>query len=1692
MNVHRSGDPTTGGKNFVISGREAFLDDEMQHLIVVTEPAEGKLLESFIHNSRLSILEKYKIAARICRGLSYIHSADIIHRNISPTSIVLSKDGTTKIVDFDYAKFSADGSTKGTVNFSNLSAASFVIDLVKRRHYTAPELLAVEEKVDKKYNIYHRATKQTDIYALGITLWELFTGQLHNGGKLRLDQLENIDGITKVVKSIIEGMTGDIDRRKNLRLEDIAAMFERLGEGLPVEERNPIDFHSGYVFGNYRIEHKIVETNMSFTYVAVEPPTNTKVIIKFLCSASDKANNEMARASTILQKLDTEFTSKWITGGIQYYKNGKYFNQQIADGTPIYYQVLEYIEGNTIKTLIDQGNISADQVKCIGQGIFEAVHAVHQAGWFHRDIKPENIIVTQDGNVKLVDFGLSRQMDDDTYDTSISPGYVAPELLPDPTGKGAYEWTAQADIYAAACVMVAMLCGESKGLISEPIFGWDEVRSKIGLPITEVLECATQRNPELRYESAENLLGAYEQAMQLANEPISENVEEETELDINSIQYEEIVVKLKKEADEFKDQGKYTDYGKKINAVNKLQEWLDNGKEGECPIDIAEFVIQEVEPVIEDIDKIEKDFQQSEKQEHEKESEIISEAVLNDEIVIVTIEETVETEVEDVLPKNENISDEIGNDMPNLEPKEEPVEMESQIELPENKSEHEPEMEVPTEIIDENPEEDNSVPGKDITEENSVKEEYQMEEQKNTEPQLTDSAAGESQMNYEAIIKQLKQEAEELKNQGKFAEYGKKISTADSLQAWLDNGMKGDCPYTLPGQESSEGDISVSRGRGQINALIERALNLSSEEEFDEALSLLDEALELDSENGEIQEAQRDIKERAAKKELEDLKIGLMYENDLRTLEHFIEKGQKISAGTGKNEEIAQLVIEAIKRRDDKRTLHGEVTTADSMRNLLIVTEARKKIQDAISNKEKTWFDTRSEEIRDISEVANEMNDHWQALTLTVAERRRRRAQKFMPVSGSRSPQAALRELKEVIILEGLEESSIKIYEALLLEWQTEADAWEKAQSEIDAINTTNNPLEQLEHLRKARDYYEFHEELPALENSLLKQSQPILGYIIDKISSQIEITLSGESAEAVEQRSAKSIAPLKVFREAHQTLDNVNVTVNQFNSTKEAISQAAQEQLDSLLSLDEFDPEVIRAKLAQLSAQIAMLENQISELDKQIKEKEKKKDYSDHEKLEKDLAELQLELEENVQMEAWKMKSMLDSYDQANASLDVCDQADKALKKVRTDLDNLRSLVKEREQRRNDIRIVCAQMEADLAENQIAMVKDTYNTLSEDFKKDKEIELLTKRVENFFSDGDNFKEATLAFENGDWQRCIEYCGRIKKDPEFTKKATLLLNKATIRLTALSIETSWSNKYFRTAEKEILKLQAYIHNEELSSYVSTIIAELSVENKLADIKNFKVVDQQNNIDLRMNSLLADIPDLENAIRGKQQEYKLLQISNTLPFERIKDIYEEVSTLLKLDSTEVGTLLDWREHLRQVIKGTLIDSLEKIKNEDANQTDMAYEYSQFLYRLTGEVEQVSIVSFLLPREKELCRGAVIRYYEKLSRILVSEKKYLEWVQIWEKAATAYSTDVKIRNTLEVVRIEALEKIVDEKLEQLQTDVVYQLLSQEENPVVMESSLPFVFDYRYIEAYRMRWAIAETLDKASEMLKTTNMN
>lgn len=129
------------------------LDDGQPYLVM--DYIEGEPLDRYCRSKELELADRLRLFAKVCEAVAHAHQRGVIHRDLKPTNILVTADGTPRLLDFGVAKLLADTETLTVTGRAPMTPG-----------YAAPEQLKGET-----------VTAATDVYALGLILYELLTDQ---------------------------------------------------------------------------------------------------------------------------------------------------------------------------------------------------------------------------------------------------------------------------------------------------------------------------------------------------------------------------------------------------------------------------------------------------------------------------------------------------------------------------------------------------------------------------------------------------------------------------------------------------------------------------------------------------------------------------------------------------------------------------------------------------------------------------------------------------------------------------------------------------------------------------------------------------------------------------------------------------------------------------------------------------------------------------------------------------------------------------------------------------------------------------------------------------------------------------------------------------------------------------------------------------------------------------------------------------------------------------------------------------------------------------------------------------------------------------------------------------------------------------------------------------------------------------
>ena len=219
---------------------------------------------------------------------------------------------------------------------------------------------------------------------------------------------------------------------------------------------------AGTCLGHYDVTALLGEGGMGQVWQATDTQLNRQVALKVLPDAFAADPDRLARFTREAQ----------ILASLNHPNIAAIYGIEEAEGVRAL--VLELVEGPTLADRVAQGAIPIEDALPIAKQIAEALEAAHEAGVIHRDLKPANIKVTEDGTVKVLDFGLAKALEPETTRVEAADVPTSPTLTAGATQLGVIMGTAaymppeqargksvdrRGDIWAFGCVLYELLSG---------------------------------------------------------------------------------------------------------------------------------------------------------------------------------------------------------------------------------------------------------------------------------------------------------------------------------------------------------------------------------------------------------------------------------------------------------------------------------------------------------------------------------------------------------------------------------------------------------------------------------------------------------------------------------------------------------------------------------------------------------------------------------------------------------------------------------------------------------------------------------------------------------------------------------------------------------------------------------------------------------------------------------------------------------------------------------------------------------------------------------------------------------------------------------------------------------------------------------------------------------------------------------
>src|SRR6478736_1811356 len=336
--------------------------------------------------------------------------------------------------------------------------------------------------------------------------WQQITGMFHAALLRTPDQrrtfLLDACGADEPLRAELEAMLAAHDHAGDPDSIPAVAVSEQM-----------LRLQSGSVVGRYRIDALIGAGGMGQVYRARDPSIDRDVAIKVLPA-------DYAADAERLRRFEQEAHA---CGALSHPNVLTLYDVGTADGRP--YLVMELLDGETLRDYIGRGALPAARACEIAAAIARGLAAAHARGIVHRDLKPENVMVTRDGRVKILDFGIAKLrvrdpiLDQRTVTTPLrtaadtmlgTAGYMAPEQVRgEPTDE-------RADLFALGAMLFELLSGRRafdrasrvetlNAILHDDVPELGAAAASVPVALDRIVRRCLEKDPDARFQSARDL-----------------------------------------------------------------------------------------------------------------------------------------------------------------------------------------------------------------------------------------------------------------------------------------------------------------------------------------------------------------------------------------------------------------------------------------------------------------------------------------------------------------------------------------------------------------------------------------------------------------------------------------------------------------------------------------------------------------------------------------------------------------------------------------------------------------------------------------------------------------------------------------------------------------------------------------------------------------------------------------------------------------------------------------------------------------------------------------------------------------------------------------------------------------------------------------------------------------------------------
>ena len=273
--------------------------------------------------------------------------------------------------------------------------------------------------------------------------------------------------------------------------------------------------------GRYIVSQMIGTGGMADVYLGLDTRLDRQVAIKVL-------RRDLAKDPAFVARFRKEALA---AGGLNHPGIVAVYDSGEENDSP--YIVMELVNGQTLRQKMHTQSISLPRSLEIIKGILQALDYSHNQGIVHRDIKPGNIMITDTGDIKVMDFGIARVTDDmgttmtNTWNVVGTAQYLSPEQATGELADG------RSDLYSLGCLMYELLTGQPPFTgdtpvsvafqhVSAPLIPASQIKPTLDTNLDRMLAVVLAKDPKNRYQDAQAMLADLEHVIK--GEPVTTKI----------------------------------------------------------------------------------------------------------------------------------------------------------------------------------------------------------------------------------------------------------------------------------------------------------------------------------------------------------------------------------------------------------------------------------------------------------------------------------------------------------------------------------------------------------------------------------------------------------------------------------------------------------------------------------------------------------------------------------------------------------------------------------------------------------------------------------------------------------------------------------------------------------------------------------------------------------------------------------------------------------------------------------------------------------------------------------------------------------------------------------------------------------------------------------------------------------------